>query len=371
VGTTSSRSAGALLALSLAVAAAPARAFNDPPVTAARTTTSKLVLFPTAFDDKDLAPLAASLDEALADAVRDLGLSPISPQATRTSMRDAMAVHVSLDPVSPGVVLLRMRVGDGEHEERVAQGDVVVRAVALLRDLTRAAPLPPPPTPLPTAGKTLSGRITLMATSAAFGALVGFSIQKASGSNDPRLLVPLTVAGAGIGLGASYLASGEWEVGPADAWYFAAGTWWPTAAGHLLFQGRFAATRQDRDRWVFGLLGGGVGGTLSILGLALHPMSDAGAIVANAGGAGGLGLGGLIELAVRHSAKEAPYSGMGYGAALGWLAGAAVALHLKPKRPTDRPSGGSGPCLGVIGETFLGARRLPVIGVGYTGPFPL
>ncbi len=117
------------------------------------------------------------------------------------------------------------------------------------------------------------------------GPLVGASIQLGSGSNDPRLLYPLMLAGAGIGLGASYLASGEWEVGTGDAWYWASGVWWPTAAGHLIFQGRFAATRADSDRWVFGVIGGGVGATLATLGLAHHPLSAGGAIHANAGGA--------------------------------------------------------------------------------------
>ncbi len=148
-------------------------------------------------------------------------------------------------------------------------------------------------------------------------------------STAPYLLYPLLVAGAGIGLGASYLASEEWEVGTGDAWYFAAGAWWPTLAGHLIFQGRFAATRTDSDRWVFGLVGGGLGATLATLGLALHsPMSDGDAAIANSGGGLGLLLGAMAELGARGDVHQVPFSGMGYGAGLGWLGAAALATQL-------------------------------------------
>lgn len=39
------------------------------------------------------------------------------------------------------------------------------------------------------------GRVSLIANATLFGGLVGYSIQRGSGSTDPRLLVPLMVVG--------------------------------------------------------------------------------------------------------------------------------------------------------------------------------
>ena len=47
---------------------------------------------------------------------------------------------------------------------------------------------------------------------------VAFSIQRASGSDDPRLLYPLLTLGTGIGLGSALLVAEEWNVGTGDAW---------------------------------------------------------------------------------------------------------------------------------------------------------
>jgi hypothetical protein len=237
------------------------------------------------------------------------------------------------------------------------------------------------------------------------------------------------IAGAGVGLGAAYLASGEWETGTGDAWYFAAGAWWPTLAGHLIFQGRFAATRADSDRWVFGLLGGGLGATIATLGLTLHGMSDGDAAIAHSGGGLGLMLGALIEIGARGDVHQVPFSGMGYGAGLGWLGAAALAtqLHVDPlrvvavdggfalgglagaalgsplllgnptaarqrawagvtagsavaggvafgalgaalTRPRRNETRSAGmPLFGVIGESQAGSRSAPILGLGYAG----
>jgi hypothetical protein len=126
------------------------------------------------------------------------------------------------------------------------------------------------------------------------------------------------------------MASGEWQVSTGDAWYWAAGAWWPSAAGHLIFQGRFYGHRADTDRWVFGLLGGTAGATMASLGLALRPATDGSALMAHSGGGLGMAFGGLVELAARGDVHHTPYSGMGYGAGLGWLAAAAVAVHVQP-----------------------------------------
>ena len=427
------------------------------PAPAART----LVLLPTAIadgdalhparpEDGDLARLAQSLDVLLADTARDLGIEVVPPPAGGARLDDAElrdraraagspVVLPSLRGVSTGEVELRLtladpltRAVDGRHD-RVARADLSVRAVILLRDLVsaraRAAPKPPAPV-FPAPGATPSifgspGRISLIAHATLFGGLVGYSIQRGSGSADPRLLYPLLAVGAGVGLGASMVASGEWDVETGDAWYFAAGAWWPSAAGHLVFQGRFAAHRPDSDRWVFGLLGSATGVALAGLGLALHPMSDGGALVAHSGGAFGLALGALVEMSARGDVHHLPFSGMGYGAGLGWLAAAAVATQVRapalrvlavdagaalgglagaavgsplllgsasPGRQrawlgitggsalvggvvtaiVAKPRGklehlGGAPMIGVLGESVAGSVRAPIVGLGYAG----
>src|SRR5262249_9346631 len=95
-------------------------------------------------------------------------------------------------------------------------------------------------------------------------------------------------------------------------------------------QGRFADTRTDASRWVFGLLGGGIGGTVATLGLVLRSMSDGDAALAHSGGGFGLMLGALVEISARGDVHQTPFSGMGYGAGLGWLAAAALAVHVHP-----------------------------------------
>jgi hypothetical protein len=398
--------AGSILALSIAVTSSGAPVAAATPAGSRLPAATSLILLPTALEeggalrppgasaeDTDLGPLAQSLDALLADTAQDLGLSVAPPPAqlemarrlgdgdllARARAARAIVVLPSLRATSTGDVVLRVALALPSakaveaRRETVPRAELPLRAVVLLRDLLAhrdgltGAPAPRAQAPAPAAEK-LAGRITLMTNATAVGGLVGFSIQAASGSYDPRLLYPLLVVGAGIGLGASYLASGEWEVGTGDAWFFAAGAWWPTLAGHLVFQGRFSATRADSERWVFGLIGTGVGGSLATLGLALHPMSDGGAIVAHAGGALGLSLGALVELGVTRDAHQVPFSGMGYGAALGWLAGAAIAVNVRPLWRVQTSAFTNGmPILGVLGESRVGARSAPILGLGYGG----
>ncbi len=360
---------------------------------------ANLIVLPTSAAIPELDGAARELDTLLADTARDLGLTPTSrpgePRASSEVLAElANASHTAvlqaeLVPIAgtddlelrmalavPGAARLETRA------ERRKRAEVSLLAVVQLRDLVARGQRPDAAAPRERkARERLAGRVTLMANAAALGGLVGYSIERGSGGDDPTLLVPLTIVGAGIGLGASYLASGEWDVGTGDAWYFAAGSWWGTASGHLIFQGRFAATRTDSDRWVFGLVGGGLGATLSTLGLALHPMSDAGAIVASGGGAVGLGVGALVEIAARRSASQVPYAGMGYGAGLGWLAAATVAVNVSPLLPKHLASLPGLPTLGVLGEsraTRAGAARSePIYGLAYGGrldalmrPFP-
>jgi len=361
-----SSSLALLIALTLA---APALAAPPPPAPAATPQARSTVLLSTVIAeggvlhaptpaDAELAPLAASLDALLTDTAQDLGLTvDRGPRAApdpahlgdaelleqaRSSGRVLVLSSLRAAPNAPRAVELRIVLANPSarsllvHGERVARDDVPVRAVILLRDLVadlggKSAVVRPRPAPLgvvttpPLPG---TGRPVLLVASTVFGAFAGYSIQRASGSSDPRVLYPLLAVGAGIGLGASIIAADEWEVSAGEAWYVAAGAVWPTLAGHLLYEGRFSP-RVENDRWVFGLVGGTTGLTLSVLGLTLHGMSDGGALLASSGGSFGLVFGGLTEALVKGDIHHTPFSGMGYGAGLGWLAAAALATQLR------------------------------------------
>lgn len=333
--------------------------------------------------DAELAPLAASLDALLTDTAQDLGLAVVSgprPAPDPAHLGDAklldqarssgrMLVLPSLRavPNAPRDVELRVALADpSAHSllvrgERVARDNVPVRAVILLRDLVadlggksavvRRSPAPLGVVTTPPAKGT--GRPVLLVASTLFGAFAGYSIQRASGSSDPRVLYPLLAVGAGIGFGASILAADEWEVSAGEAWYVTAGAVWPTLAGHLLYEGRFSP-RIENDRWVFGLVGGTTGLTLSILGLTLHGMSDGGALLAGSGGSLGLVFGGLTEALVKGDIHHTPFSGMGYGAGLGWLAAAALATQLRVS-PSRVLTVDLGALLGSLGGAALGS----------------
>ncbi|WP_437568088.1 hypothetical protein [Sorangium sp. So ce542] len=416
------------------------------------------------------APLAGALDGLLSDTAQDLGLSvdlegraasrsPLDEaellERARSSDRLFIAprldlrgdeVELRLALASGGARSLRVRV------ERVARDDVAVRAAVMLRDLVAeldgaaAAASPPPGEEAPCAERCRGrlatparslGKATLAANATVYGGLVGFSIQRSSGSDDPRLLYPLLAVGAGIGLGGAIIIAEEWDVGVADAWYLGSGTWWPTIAGHLIYQGRFAEHAEDpsEERWAAGLIGGTAGITLAAMGLSLGRMSDGGALLAQSGGGLGLMLGGLVEWAARGDVQRTPIAGMGYGAALGWLAAAAAATQLdvtasevltvdvgallgglgaaalasplvfdspteaqqrawvgataggfllgagvawcvtRPAAAGARSAGPSWnrfglPMLGVIGESVVGSRRAPALGLGWQGAIP-
>jgi hypothetical protein len=356
------------IAIALLVAlAAPSRA-RAAPATAAATARPTVLLATVIAEggalhapapaDAELGPLAASLDALLTDTAHDLGLAVVSgPRAAldpahlgdaellsqaRSSGGVLVLPSLRAVPNAPRDVEIRIAVAAPSarsllvRSERVARDDVPVRAVIFLRDLVadlggssvvvaaRPAPLgvitrPPAPG---------TGRPVLLVASTIFGAFAGYSIQRSSGSSDPRVLYPLLAVGAGIGLGASIIAADEWEVSAGEAWYVAAGAVWPTLAGHLLYEGRFSP-RVENDRWVFGLVGGTTGLTLSVLGLTLHGMSDGGALLATSGGSFGLVFGGLTEALVKGDIHHTPFSGMGYGAGLGWLVAAAAATQLR------------------------------------------
>jgi hypothetical protein len=305
---------------------------------------------------------AASLDAALADAAQDLGLgldvgerqSAVEQRvdehelaALAASTRRLVVLPVlgpgEAGPEAPGDELelrllmatpgsrsLRMRV------ERAPTADLPVRAAVMLRDLVTDASAPAPVAEISPARAELavparsSGRVILAANGTVYGGFVGYSLERVSASDDPRLLFPLMAVGAGVGLGAAIIISEEWDVGAGDAWYLAAGMWWPAVSGHLLHEGRFGDDGSDDEAWAFGLVSSAAGLTLATVGLLPHGMGEGGAALAHSGGALGLVVGGLTEFAVTGVIDQVPHAGMGYGAASGWALAAATAVHLQP-----------------------------------------
>ena len=310
-------------------------------------------------DDREAVALAASLDALLTDTAQDLGLSVDlggrsgagRAPAERELLDRARAIGGTIIApslsIEGGEVELRIVFADASARalrvrvERVSREDMPVRAVIMLRDLvvdgTRRdrSPRPDPAGPATAGSGTLAtparsaGRTTLAVNATLFGGFVGYSILRSSGSEDPRLLYPLLAVGSGVGLGGSIIAAEEWDVGVGDAWYLSAGAFWPTLAGHLLWEGRFSDDGAPDERWAFGLVGGTAGITLATLALAAGGAGEGGATVAHSGGGLGLIFGGLTELFARGDIYRTPFAGMGYGAGIGWLAAAAVGRRME------------------------------------------
>ncbi len=322
------------------------------------------ILLPTATPEKSeltlhperaeqLAKLARQLDAILSEAVQDLGLTLTVSDRTRDAVpTDDMLVEraaeswiisprVSLEgsdirlaivAVAPGQNVLR------ERTQRVELQELEVRANVMMRDVvhsgsTQAEPAVPSvaPEPPPSADAPRSqGRAVLALNAAVLGGYVGFSLQHASGSGDPRLTYPLVALGAGIGLGASMLVADEWDLTLGDAWFLSAGAWWPIASG-LLLADSYGKT-ENEDHYVYGLVAASAGLTLSAAAISIRPMSEGGAVLAHSGGAAGMLIGGLTQLAYQGKTKVTEDSverGGGYGAGLGVLAAGALATQVK------------------------------------------
>jgi hypothetical protein len=441
----------ALIAGALATAGS-ARADSPPSVPAPATTpavSTAIAIWPTmtpAGDDPGGLPLhkpaesewrtaarAQELDATLRDGAQDLGFTleigdrgPVTGRTRDTDILEAAArgawvvspriehgmgdsFIVRMVVVPPNGRELRVRV------ETIKGVDVSVRGLVMLRDLlspTTAAQAAAsekerekvdPSAGLGIMSPTHSpGRAVLAVNGAAFGAFVAYSIQRASGNDDPRVLYPLLALGTGIGIGSTLLASEEWDVSTGDAWFLSAGAWWSAAAGLFIANGRHVQPLTDRYAW-------GVGAGLTGLGLATFAltrskMNEGDAVLAHSGGGLGMSLGGLTELAYRgKTTGVTPYTGAGYGAAiglvgagalatfvdvspsrvllvdmgagLGALAGAAAASPLVLFLTRNAPAAKTAtwhygtPVAGVIGSSATPTGPLPAYGAGWQGTF--
>jgi len=315
---------------------------------------------PDASSHPQLARWARQLDWILGEAAQDLGLTidvTVRPQVSLEELSEATLVghardswvisprlslvgsklRVRIVAVAPGTEVLMVRVRELEPRE------LDVSAMVMMRDLVVAghgraaqadgndAITPAADEPAVTPARS-EGRAVLALNGAILGGYVGFSLQRASGSDDARLLYPLIALGTGVGLGASMIAASEWDVGIGDAWYLSAGAWWPAASGLLL--ARAYDVQPVEDRFIYGLVGASSGMTLATVSLSLAPMSTGGATLTHSGGAWGTVLGGLVELYAQGRTDESPLRGMGYGAGIGVLTAGVLAtqVDLEPSR---------------------------------------
>jgi len=303
----------------------------------------------------------AKLDALLTDTAQDLGLvvdlsAPPSArqgadelglvEAAQRSDKVAILPILRLETEPTAEPLLELRIVAAapaqrtlrSRVERVPPDKLAVRAVVMLRDVVAELALVQVDRPRARPAVDLAepvhsmGRAILATNATLYGGYLGYSLQRASGSDDPRLLYPLIAVGAGAGLGAAIIVADEWDVGVGDAWYLAAGVWWPAVASHLIFEGRFGDVESmgDDDAWSFGVVGSTVGLGLASVGLLNRGMGDGGAALAHSGGGIGLLVGGLCEIAHTGTAEEVPLGGFGYGAAAGWVIASATAIVYHP-----------------------------------------
>jgi len=313
---------------------------------------------------------ALELDATLRDAVQDLGftLDVADPGPAMGHARDldmleraqhstnratakedagAWVVSARLEPSTSDTFLLRI-VAVPPHGkqlrvrvERVAAADVPVRGLVLLRDLLSAPkttvsdaatrPQESAVTGIMSASRS-PGRAVLATNAALFGAFMAYSVQRASGSDDPRLLYPLLTLGTGLGLGTALLVAEEWNVTTGDAWILAGGAWWGAASGILIANGR--NVRPLTDRYAWGVGGGLVGLGLATFSLTRHKADEGDAVLVHSGAGLGLGLGALADWFYRGDLEKTPYTGTGYGSAIGLALGGALATfaHVSPSR---------------------------------------
>jgi hypothetical protein len=342
--------------------------------------------------DRDVYEHAQELDATLRDAVQDLGFSlyvsdpgPAPGHARDEDMLERAsraAGSVPAEAAPPGTWVVSPRIesaGGGEfvvrivvvpplgrelhvRVETVAADSVGVRGLVMLRDLlspTSAARAVIEREREQTAGGTSQGimsplrsqgRAVLAVNSGLFGGFSAYSVQRASGSEDPRVLYPLLALGTGVGVGAALLVADEWDVTTGDAWFLSAGAWWGAAAGFLIVAGHGLQPSEDRYSW--GVGGGLIGAGLATFAVTRTTMDDGDGILAHSGGALGLLLGGATELLYRGLTPDrvTPYFGTGYGAGLGLLVAGTLAT-----RVTVSPSRVLLIDVGVGGGALIGA----------------
>jgi hypothetical protein len=334
---------------------------------------------------------AEQLDKILSDAVQDLGFTlDVSDDSNgevgeltdldllARGRGDGWLVYPTIDLRGPDAVVRIAGVAPGSsvvnvRTEVVKPNELAVRAVVMLRDVVAAKSAPITAgrdrrelergAPSFVAPARSQGRAVLALNGAALGAFVGYSVQRSSGSDDPRLLYPLMALGTGVGLGAAAIVTEEWDIGLGEAWFLSAGAWWPALSGWYLARGSGDVARSTAYGTSVIASFGGLG--LAIVALTFHHgMSEGGSLMTHSGGAFGTGLGALAEFAVRGTTTgPTPEQGIGYGAAAGvFLAGAlATQVDVEPSRvlAVDLGAGLGGLAGAAAGSPFIFGERTP------------
>jgi len=315
---------------------------------------------------------AQELDATLRDAAQDLGYTlhvtdtgPVGGKMRDSDMIDRAAhegaagaeagtwvVSPRVEPAGDNSFLVRIvAVAPKSRELRVRVeivkgSDVAVRGLVMLRDLlspaaaAHAAAIERERARVDESARERliaplrsQGRAVLAINGALFGGYVGYSVQRASGNDDPRVLYPLLALGAGIGIGSALLVSEEWDVSTGDAWFLAGGAWWGAGAGLLIANGR--DTQPFSDRYSWGAAGGVIGLTLATVALTRSKADEGDAVLTHSGGGLGLVLGGLTEMAIRGTQPDVtPNYGAGIGAAIGVVGAGTLAsfVRVSPSR---------------------------------------
>ena len=303
----------------------------------------------SASQDEEVRRRGAEIDQTVAEALEDMGLEVVASAenasadgdlpliarggwafAPRLELRSGGAI-LRVVAVTPGSRVLLVREEDLEGNEIRA---LSVRTVVMVRDLVeagrsknvdrRSSPRPsrvhrPPPRPVS------SGRSVLALNATLLGGYLGYTMQRASESPNSRLVYPMVALGAGLGLGASLLVADEWNISEGDAWYLAAGVYWPGASGFLIAD---SYGKKVEQRYLYGLLGATTGVGLGTFALATGKLSEGGAVLTHSGGAFGMLFGAMTELAIDPETEGTPTRGLGFGAGVGVLAAGVVATQV-------------------------------------------
>lgn len=254
----------------------------------------------------------------------------IAPRITRGA---AGELRITIVARPPGSRVLKLR------EERVEERELGVKTVLMLRDLTgrddaaatpkasapSGAPAAAPAATISSPPPSSAGRPILALNATIYGGLIGLALQQTSESRDSRLVYPMAALGAGLGLGASLLVADEWDITNGDAWFLAAGLWWPGASGFLLAK---SYDVKLEDRYLYGVLGATSGVAAATFALTQHPMTEGGATLTHSGGAFGMLFGAVGEVMVRGESPKTPVRGMGIGASAGVVVAGALATQV-------------------------------------------
>jgi hypothetical protein len=301
----------------------------------------------------ELEGLARELDRVLSEAVRDYGLEPRatgqgidrSEPGLVALAQDAWVVAASLRPEGERVAV-RLTVVRYHSEvlqvrvQALGREELEVRTLGMLREvMSPIVTLPTEPRAVD-CGKEAAeahvrseGRAVLALHAAALGGFLGFSLQRAAGSDDARVTYPLAALGAGVGLGMSMVVAEEWDITVGRAWYLSAGMFWPGAAGLLLASSY--DVRPKSNRLMYGVLAATGGVSLATAALSLGEVNEGGAMLTHSGAGLGLLLGGLVDMTIKGNADFRPKRGMGIGALAGVLTFGTVASQFDVPETSD------------------------------------